>query len=289
MSNYLEPLLLPEKKFLGHIRTLTDKEIIKVKKTIIMIISAVMFASIIVAAGCGKGQKEEKKELSTFDKIKKAGEIKIGTNPDYPPFESVDDKGNIVGFDIDLVNAIAKELGVKANFVTMSFDSIITAVKNGQVDIGASSFSVNEERKMSIDFSIPYISTAQVILVKKDFDIKSLDDLNGLIVAVQMGTTCVEAAKGIKGVEVKAVDDNNVSTMMLKNGSVSAVVMDIAIANELASKHDFKVFEQALTSEDTAIVIKKGSSELKAAIDKAIKKFKADGTFEDLKKKWDIK
>jgi polar amino acid transport system substrate-binding protein len=242
----------------------------------------------VVFSGCSK-KEEEKKELTKFEKIKAAGEITIGTSPDYPPFESIDDDGNIIGFDIDLAKEIAKELGVEAKFVSMGFDSIITAVKNGQVDIGMSSFSVNEERKMSIDFSKPYISTAQVILVKKDSAITKAEDLEKAVIAVQMGTTGAEAAKELKDVEIKTVEDSNVATMMLDNGSVRAVVIDIAIAKELASRHSFRVLETPLNQEETAIVIQKGNDDLKENIDKAIDKIMSDGRYDQIRTKWDVK
>lgn len=242
----------------------------------------------VIFSGCSK-KEESARELSKLDKIKNKGEISIGTSPDYPPFESIDDKGDIVGFDIDLAREISKELGVEAKFVSMGFDSIITAVKNGQIDIGMSSFSVNEERKMSIDFSKPYISTAQVILVKKDSEINSAEDLEKAVIAVQMGTTGAEAAKELKDVEIKTVSDSSVATMMLDNGSVKAVVIDVAIARELASRHSFRLLEKPLNQEETAIVIQKGNEDLKSAIDTAIDKVMSDGRYEKIKAKWDVK
>ncbi|MDY0132042.1 MAG: transporter substrate-binding domain-containing protein [Desulforegulaceae bacterium] len=250
-------------------------------------VSALVIAGVLFA-GCSK-KEEDKKELTQFDKIKKKGQITIGTSPDYPPFESIDDDGNIVGFDIDLAKEIAKELGVEAKFVSMGFDSIITAVKNGQTDMGMSSFSVNEERKMSIDFSKPYISTAQVILVNKDSAITKAEDLEKSSVAVQMGTTGAEAAKELKDVDVKTVEDYNVATMMLDNGVVRAVILDIAIAKELASRHSFRVLETPLNQEETAIVIRKGNDDLKQSVDNAIDKIMADGRYDQIKTKWDVK
>jgi polar amino acid transport system substrate-binding protein len=253
----------------------------------LLVITAVVFS------GCSKKEEEEKKvekkELTKIEKIKEKGEITIGTSPDYPPFESIDDNGNVVGFDIDLAKEIAGELGVKPKFVSMGFDSIITAVKNGQVDIGMSSFSVNEERKMSIDFSKPYISTAQVILVKEDSAIRSAKDLEKAVIAVQMGTTGAEAAKELKDVEIKTVEDSNVATMMLDNGSVRAVVIDIAIAKELASRHSFRVLETPLNKEETAIVIQKGNDDLTQSINTALDKIMSDGRYEQIKTKWDVK
>jgi polar amino acid transport system substrate-binding protein len=258
------------------------------KKNLMKAVLSLLVIGGIVFSGCSK-KEETAKELSKLEKIKNKAEISIGTSPDYPPFESIDDKGDIVGFDIDLAREIAKELGVDAKLVSMGFDSIITAVKNGQIDIGMSSFSVNEERKMSIDFSKPYISTAQVILVKKDSAITKAEDLEKAVIAVQMGTTGAEAAKELKDVEIKTVEDSNVATMMLDNGSVKAVVIDVAIAKELASRHNFRVLEKPLNQEETAIVLQKGNDDLKLAVDNAIDKIISDGRYEKIKAKWGVK
>ncbi len=255
------------------------------KKTLTILALAMLF--LISIAGCEK--KKDVAEMTALAKIKKAGTITIGTSPDYPPFESIDDKGNIVGFDVDIAKAVAEELGVEAKFVNMGFDTIITAVKNGQVDLGVSSFSVSEERKMSIDFSKPYITSSQVILVKKDSTVKTKEDLVGAVVAAQMGTTGAEAAKKIEKAELKIVNDYNVATMMLDNGSVKAVVLDVAIAKELASRHDFRAIEQPLNNEETAIVIRKGNDNLRAEIDKAIDKIMADGRYKKIKETWKVK
>ncbi len=249
-----------------------------------------MFISLIILAmagnfGCGSKPEEQQSALS---RIKEAGSITVGTSPDYPPFENVDNQGNIVGFDIDLVTAIAKKIGVDVKIMGMGFDSIIIAVKNGQLDIGMSSFSVNEERKASIDFSVPYMVSSQVVLVGKDSPIKTALDLNGKTVAVAMGTTGAEAAKNIKGAKLINVEDSNVSVMMLENGTAHAVVIDVAIANEYAKRRGFNILEQPLQYEETAVVIGKGNDTLKAEIDKAIIELKADGTFEKLKGKWNI-
>ncbi len=239
--------------------------------------------AITLIVGCGS-----EKEMSALEKIKEAGVITVGTSPDYPPFESIDDKGNIIGFDIDLARAVAAELGVEVKFVNMGFDSIITAVKSGQINVGISSFSINEERKASIDFSVPYLISSQVVVIQKDSGLKAVEDLAGKRVAVAIGTTCAEAAKNIEGIDLKIVDDNNLTVMMLANGSADAVVLDVAIAREYQKKRDFDIMEKPLKMEETACVIMKGNETLKQEIDKAIETIKANGTFDTLKAKWQI-
>jgi len=245
------------------------------------IFTAILSATLIT--GCNP-----KKEKTALEKIKEAKVITVATSPDYPPFESVDENGNIIGFDIDLARAVAAELGVEVKLVNMGFDSIITAVKSGQVNVGFSSFSINEARKESINFSIPYLVSSQVIVTKKDSTLKDVDDLVGKRVVAAIGTTCAEAAKEIREIELKIVDDNNMTVMMLENGSADAIVLDIAIAREYQKKRGFYIMEKPLKMEETACVIMKGNKSLKQEIDKAIGTIKANGTFDTIKAKWKI-
>lgn len=117
------------------------------KKMLRIILCVLLIMTLALAAACSKPAAEPAKEKTLLDKIKEAGVITVGNSPDYPPFETIDDKDNLIGFDIDLMNAIAAELGVKVEFKRLGFDTIITAVQNGQVNIGMSGFYISDERK----------------------------------------------------------------------------------------------------------------------------------------------
>lgn len=232
-------------------------------------------------------QSEQPKEKTLLEKIKEAGVITVGTSPDYPPFETIDDKGNVVGFDIDLMNAIATELGVKVEYKKMGFDTIITAVQSGQVNIGVSGFSISDERKEQIDFTVPYFIGGQAVVTSPDSGITKLEDLNGKVVAVGMGTTGEQTAQdNIKGAKVKALDDYSTAFMMLKNGSAKAVVADLAVANEYIKKDGFVAIGDPLSYEENAIVVKKGNADLIDALNKAIAKLKGEGKIEEFSKNW---
>jgi polar amino acid transport system substrate-binding protein len=224
-----------------------------------------------------------------WEKFKKSGVLTVGTSPDYPPFESMNpDTNEIEGFDIDLINAVGAELGLKTEFKSMGFDSIIIAVKNKQVNLGMSSFSVTEERKQSVDFTIPYFKNGSTVLTTANSDIKTVEDLVGKRVSAQIGSTSAEAAKKIKGAEAQIVDDANIAVMMVKNGAVQGAVLDMAIAENYAKKPEFKLFIKPLTYEETAAIVRKGSPEFLEALNKAIKKLEADGTIDKLRVKWDV-
>lgn len=232
---------------------------------------------------------DSQKEATAWNKIKEKGVIVMATSPDYPPFETVDDNGNVVGFDIDLAYEIAKELGLEIDLKEMSFETIITAVQNGQVDIGVSGFSITPERLESVDMTDPYLVGGQVILTTKDSGINGPEDLNGEKVAVGMGSTCEQAAMTIEGAEVMSLDDYNLGFVMLKNGSVKAVVADISVAKDYKAKNNnFVIVGEPLTYEETGIVIKKGNDDLTEALNNAIKKLQDNGKIDEIKSKWGV-
>jgi polar amino acid transport system substrate-binding protein len=255
------------------------------KKWTKVLLGIMIIGMLALTAGCA-GSEDASAEKTAWEKIQEAGVITVGNSPDYPPFETIDDQGNIVGIDIDLMNAIAEELGVEVEIKQMGFDTIITAVQSGQVDIGMSGFSITEERKESVDFTDPYFEGGQVVLTTPDSGIEKIADLNGQTIAVQMGTTCEEAAKTIEGAEIKSLDDFNMAVMMLKNGTVKAVVADISVAKQYVANEGFVIVGEPLTFEETAIIVKKGNDDLRAALNEAIAKIKENGKYDQIMEKW---
>ena len=244
---------------------------------------------VLMAAVCIGSVSSASAADKNWEKIKASGVLTVGTSPDYPPFESIDPKTNtVVGFDIDLINAVAAEMGLKTKFQPLGFDSIVIAVKNKQVNLGMSSFTVTEERKQSVDFTLPYYKSGSFVITTAGSKIKTVEDLVGKRVAAQMGSTCAEAAKKIEGATAQIVDDANIAVMMVKNGAVQGAVLDLAIAKNYAKKPEFDLFEKPLTYEETAAIIRKGSPEFLDALNKAIKKLEADGTIAKIRTKWGV-
>ncbi len=254
------------------------------------IIGLIIVAMAAVAVGCGGGGAAEEESQSLLDSIMEKGVITIATSPDYPPFEFIDDEGAVAGLDIDLINAIAEEMGVTVEISQMGFDSIIGAVKAGQIDIGVSGFTVTEERKESVDFTTTYFTGGQVIIAKQpgmETGIKGAADLNGKLVGAQLGTTGEEAANAIEGAEVKPYEDFLVAIQDLKSGNIDAVVGDILVAEGVVAKNmDLGIVGDPLNAEETAIVVAKGNEDLVAALDEAIAKIKASGKYDEIVSKW---
>ncbi|MBG0789608.1 MAG: basic amino acid ABC transporter substrate-binding protein [Desulfovibrionaceae bacterium] len=225
---------------------------------------------------------------SALDKVKEAGVITVGNSPDYPPFESIGDNGERVGFDIDLLNAIAAKMGVKINWVTMDFAAIVTAVQSGQVDMGMSGFSISPERAEQVSFSDPYIASGQVIVVRSDSDINFAADLNGRKIAVQLGTTGEQEADKIEGAEVIKPESYNIAFMMLNNKAADAVIADLSVADEFIKRGAFRRAGEPLSFEEFAMISRKGNEDLLGTLNKALEEVKKEGAYDAILKKWNL-
>jgi polar amino acid transport system substrate-binding protein len=225
---------------------------------------------------------------TTLDKVKESGVLTVGNSPDYPPFESIGDGGERVGFDVDLLNAIAAKMGVKVKWVTMDFAAIVTATQSGQVDMRMSGFSISPERAEQVSFSAPYIASGQVIVVRNDSDIKSAAELKGRKIAVQLGTTGEQEADKIEGAEVVKPESYNIAFMMLNNKVADAVIADISVADEFVKQGKFKRAGKPLSFEEFAMITRKGNDDLLQALNKGLAAVKADGTYAAIVKKWNL-
>lgn len=247
-------------------------------KVLTIVMAAIMTIALAAPAFAG----------SVLDDVKKAGVITVGNSPDYPPFESIGDNGERIGFDIDLLNAMAKKMDLEIKWVTMEFAAIVTAVQSGQVNIGMSGFSITPERAEQVSFSAPYIASGQVIVTRPDSDIASVADLKGKKIAVQLGTTGEQQADKIEGAEVVKPESYNIAFMMLHNRAADAVIADLSVADEYMKQGTFKRAGEPLSFEEFAIISKKGNEPLLDALNKALEAVKADGTYDAIVKKWNL-
>jgi polar amino acid transport system substrate-binding protein len=254
------------------------------KKVMIVLLTVALTASLFV--GCGK--KEDK--LNSLDSVKKSGKLLIGLEDSYPPMEFRNSKNDLVGFDIELGNEIAKKLGVKAEYVTTDFNGIILALNASKFDTILSGMSITDKRKEAIDFSTPYVTGGQIIAVKSgDTSINSIDDLKDKIVGCQLGSigdTTASATKGLK--EVKKYDKIAEALQELSSGRVNAVIMDAQVGGYYTTQKsgEYKILNKLVSEEPMGMGFKKGDNELKDATDKAILELKNDGTLTKLSIKW---
>ena len=217
--------------------------------------------------------------------------IKFGTNAEFPPFEYVTAAGVIGEYDgIDM--AIAKEIGVQTgmdiSIENMEFDSLLIALENGQIDAVISGMTITEERAKSVDFSVPYYTATQVMIVDQNSDIKSAADMAGKRIVVIQGYTgelCVQDL----GYDYEAFKKGTEAILELNNGKCDVVVIDSATAQKYVKDNpNLKIVEDpsAFEAEEYGIAVKKGNTELLNKINKAIEEMLANGTIAELGDKY---
>ncbi|MDO5531798.1 basic amino acid ABC transporter substrate-binding protein [Sutterella sp.] len=223
-----------------------------------------------------------------------ADTLTVATSPTFPPFEFVNTQtGAVQGFEVDLIRAVAQKMGRDLKIETIGFDAIIPAVLSGTVDVGASGFSVTPERGKRVLFSTPFYKSGLTIIVAKDNPAKIADfkDLEGKRISVQLGTTSQTFAKKIPGAKVTTFSGANEAVLNMIAGNADAVINDKPVTDYMLTQSK-NIAEQTThlkpiaTADLFAMVIGKRNKELKAEIDKALKDLKADGTFNELHKKW---
>ncbi|MCZ6185687.1 transporter substrate-binding domain-containing protein [Campylobacter ureolyticus] len=217
----------------------------------------------------------------------------VGTNSNYKPFSYIGMSFEPIGFEIDLINAIAQKVGFEYEIKDMNFDKIISSIQDESIDIGLSSISITEERKALVDFSHPYFQTKTVYLKNANNDeIKDKESLNGKIVSAQKETVFEKIASSIEGAQIEPFNTPDIGIMNLKQNKVDAIILDLIVANDYLSKNKdlVKFFEEGDGTEGFGIAFTKGKNEaLITRINEALEELKSDGTYDNLLTKYHLK
>ncbi|WP_086562436.1 basic amino acid ABC transporter substrate-binding protein [Streptomyces africanus] len=249
-------------------------------------------AGLLLVAGCtstddgGSG----KKTAAGGVELVRAGQLTTCTHLPYPPFQSEID-GKVQGFDVSLIDLVAKDLGVKQDIVDQPFENFKTggSLNAGQCDLAAAGMTITEERKKNVDFSDPYFNATQAVLVDKQSGISSFAGLKGKKLGAQAQTTGEDYAKS-KGLDPVSFESSDAVLNGLRTGQVQAVVIDYPVVQgwlkDKANADAFKVVDNIETGEQYGFTVKKGNTKLLAAINKAIEDAKADGTYKKLYEQW---
>jgi polar amino acid transport system substrate-binding protein len=256
-----------------------------------------LLLSVSLLAGCGGAKTpepakspaaSEASKTPTLDKIKKDGKLVIGTSPDYPPFESLDKDNKVVGFDIDLMQAVADKLGVKLEVVQLDFGSLIAALNAKKFDIMAAGVSVTDERKKSVDFSTPYLIGKDALLAHKDIapQIKGVADLKGKKVAVQLGTVQADEAKKVEGAQVKEYNLFTEAASAVSAKQADVVYLHSQVAKSFVNADKNLVIAAEIPSKDTAFALRKDTPDLTAVVNETITGLQKSGEFDKLVAKW---
>lgn len=238
-----------------------------------------------------------KKSESGLDAVKSKGKIIVGLDDTFAPMGFKNDKGEIVGFDIDLANEVAKRLEIQAEFKPSEWSGIVFELKSGNIDVVWNGMTITEARKKEIIFSNPYMNNSQIIVSLSGSPLNKKEDLAGKIIGLQLGSSSVNAvsedalSKELK--DIKKYDTNVEALMDLEAGRVEAVVLDEIVARyyieqreKQTNKDIFKVLEGDFGTEEYGVGIRKEDTSLKEAIDRTIDEMKKDGTYDEIYEKW---
>lgn len=263
------------------------------KKVLALVLAALMVFAL-VACSNGSNGSNDSTTTSAEPASSNAGEKKtlvMATNATFPPYE-YKDGDNFAGIDIEVAQKIAEKLGMELEIKDVEFGSIVGGVQTGKFDIGMAGISVTDERKKSVDFTNSYTTTKQVVIVKEDSAIKSLDDLKGdgsMKFGVQQDTTGDILASDT--VENGGYGEENVTrykaatdtVQALKTGKVDAVIIDEAPAKSFVKSTDgLKILEGTWLEEEYAIAVAKDNTELLEKVNTALKELTDDGTIQSI-------
>lgn len=207
------------------------------------------------------------------------GKLTMATNATFPPYEYYD--GNdVVGIDAEIAEKIAEKLGLELEIQDMEFNSIITSVNQGKADMGMAGMTVSEDRLKNVDFSDSYAKGVQVVIVKEDSDIKTIDDLSGKKIGVQLNTTGdIYATEDFGKDNVQQFNKATDTVLALTQGKVDAVIIDKAPAEVFVQQNEgLTLLDSSYADEDYAICFKKGNTELQKAVNDALNELIEDGT-----------
>lgn len=237
-----------------------------------------------VAVGCAS------KEPTTVETEKLI--LKVGTDDTYPPFEYKNDANETVGFDIDLIKALAQKMDMEVEIVSTSFDGIFNGLNSKNYDVIVAAISLTPERLENYLFTKPYLANGQVVLTKKgSANIRTPEELAGMKVGVQLGTTADTATAKYKekvDFEVLKYDEILQTFTAMKAGYVDAIAVDYAVAIEYVQKdpETYQFSDVMLTNEPIAICLRKDEPELQAKLDAALTELKDEGKLKELSITW---
>jgi polar amino acid transport system substrate-binding protein len=250
-----------------------------------------MAAATLALAACGDDENEPGGSGQSSVDLVNSGELTTCTHLPYQPFQFEQD-GKIVGFDVDMIDLVAKRLGVTQAIVDTPFEGIQSGedLNARKCDIAAAAMTITPEREEKIAFSAPYFDANQALLVEKGSGIKSLEDLRGQTLGVQSGTTGKMYAEenAPEGVELKDYEDLALELSSVKSGQVPAAINDIPVLLDYVKQNpELEVATQFETGEQYGFGMKKGTSqELKQVVDQVIEQARSDGTYDRLYEKW---
>ncbi|MBO8127994.1 MAG: basic amino acid ABC transporter substrate-binding protein [Peptococcaceae bacterium] len=264
-------------------------------KLLLVMLTVAALAFVIVGCGGGEETASQDEEQQAGEGQQSKGKLVIGSDTAYAPFEWQDtETGEYIGFDMDLIDALCKEMGYEYEIKSMTFDGLIPALQAGTIDACITAMTIKPEREEKVNFTDPYYKSGLIVAVHKDNEeIKSFDDLKGKTIAVQIGTTGADMAATVKeedpSTEIVTFDRIPEAFLALKQGNVDAVVNDAPVtlyAIKQDESGEIKVVGDMLSTEFYGIALPKNNPELLAEFNEALSTLKENGTFTEIYQEW---
>ncbi|TQR47158.1 transporter substrate-binding domain-containing protein [Paenibacillus popilliae] len=248
----------------------------------------------VALVGCGSKSSSNAGSTNALEHIKQSGKIRVGLMGTYAPYNFINDKREVDGFDADIAKAVAKHIGVEVEFITGEFSGLIEGLQKDKYDALVSQVTITDDRKQKMDFSTPYVKNAVNVIVKSDnTSIQKLEDFKDKKIGVGLGTNDEKylrdvAMPKVGNFEIATYNDVITSLQDLNVGRIDATINNVFALKPLIDKNHFdvKAVGEPIKEDVAGIAIRKDNPELLAAINKALEEMKADGTFKEIFKKW---
>lgn len=264
----------------------------KLKKVLLGAVT--LFAAVSLAA-CGSKSSTSKDNWETYASKKS---ITIGFDNTFVPMGYEDDKGNNVGFDIDLANAVFKEYGIKVKWQPINWDLKETELKNGKIDLIWNGYSITKERQAKVAFTNPYMKNEQVLVTKKSSGIDSFEGMKDKVLGAQSGSSGYDAFTSkpevlkdlVKGNDATQYETFTQALIDLKNDRIDGLLIDRVYANYYLAQEgeldQYNIIESKFDGEDFAAGVRKEDKTLVKKVNAAFKKLYETGKFQEISKKW---
>lgn len=256
-------------------------------KRYILKIALFLVAVSLLLSGC------ESKADKSWDKVKQKGEFVLGLDDTFPPMGFRDENNQIVGFDVDAAQEVCDRLGITLKLQPIDWSAKEQELNAGKIDCIWNGFTINEDRKKQVLFTEPYMDNRQVLVVMADSSYSTLADLEGKKLALQAGSSAMDALNSAKEFkdklgEVIELDENMMALMDLKNGGVDVVLMDEVVAayNIQMQGENYRIIEEALGNEQYGVGFRKNDKQLMEKVQETLDAMVEDGTMAKISEKW---
>ncbi|MEZ5333898.1 MAG: basic amino acid ABC transporter substrate-binding protein [Methanolobus sp.] len=264
------------------------------KKSLSIFLIGMLLIGLVAVSGCTDTDASASED-AVEDVAEEMPTYVVGTEPYFPPFEYADENNSneIIGFDVDLINAIAADQGFNVEWKDLEFDALIPALQSGQIDMIVSGMTITEEREESVDFSEPYINAGLALAVAAGNDeIQSVDDIEGKVAVVQQGSTGATKADELlaegKIADVIYLAHVNDIIMSLQNGRGDFMINDLPVTKSFMAQNPdvIKIVDDEIQSDSYGFAVKTGNTELLEKLNTGLANVQADGTYDEIMEKY---